>query len=482
MDLHIVIDPGQPRGEQLLRQLRSLIRSGRLAADTQLPPTRLLAEQLGLARQTVAEAYERLALEQLIDARRGRGSFVRALPAPADDTPPPAAPPPRLASVERITAFQALPLPFLRMAGSPLARYDFVGGSPEPALFPHADWRRHLHAAQRQLGQGGAHAPPAGLAGLREAIAEHVAFARGVRCSAADVIVTQGAQQAFDLLVRVLAGPGDVAALESPGYPPLLAMLQAQGARAAHVPVDGEGLVTDALPADARLVYTTPAHQFPLGVAMSASRRQALLAWASRSGAVVIEDDYDSEFRFEGQPRDSLQGLDAEGRVAFVGSFSKTLAPSLRLGYVVTPPGLPALREALLNAKHLADVHGPSLLQNALARFMAEGAYRKHLRRCVAEYAQRRERLMAGFGTRLAPWLTLLPAEAGFHQAALLKPGLAVDATRLAALARRVDVGLYPLQRFGAALDGLLMGFGRIAPDDIATALGRMGELLEAAA
>ncbi len=478
MDLHIVIDPGQPRGEQLLRQLRGLIRSGRLPVGAQLPQTRLLAGQLGLARQTVAEAYERLVLERLIEARRGRGSFVRALPAAMDDGPTAAAPP-RFASAERIAAFQALPLPLLRIADSPLARWDFVGGSPEPALFPHEDWRRHLQAAQRQLGQGSAHASPAGLSALREAIAEHLAYARGVRCTPADVIVTQGAQQAFDLLVRVLVGPEDLAAVEAPGYPPLLALLQAQGARVASVPVDEEGLVTDALPRGTRLVYTTPAHQFPLGVAMSEARRRALLAWASREGAVVIEDDYDSEFRFEGQPRDSLQGLDTEGRVAFVGSFSKTLTPSLRLGYVVAPP---ALREALLHAKHLADVHGPNLLQGALARFMADGAYRRHLRRCVAEYGRRRERLMAGFNTLLTPWFTLLRAEAGFHQAALLRPGLAVDAVQLSALARRGDVGLYPLQRFDAGHDGLLMGFGRIAPDGIDAALARVAELLEAAA
>jgi GntR family transcriptional regulator/MocR family aminotransferase len=158
-----------------------------------------------------------------------------------------------------------------------------------------------------------------------------------------------------------------------------------------------------------------------------------------------------------------------------VGSLSKTLAPSLRLGYVVTPP---ALRDALVNAKHLADVHGPGLLQSALARFMADGQYRKHLRRCVAEYGQRRERLMAGFAGPLAPWLTLLPAEAGFHQAALFRPGLGVDAPQLAALARRVDVGLYPLQAFGAGRDGLLMGFGRVSPEGIAEALGRVAELL----
>ncbi len=473
MDLHIVIDPAQPRGEQLLRQLRGLIRSGRLAAGAQLPPTRLLAEQLGLARQTVAEAYERLTLEQLIEARRGRGSFVRALPAAEPETPPVA--PPRFASAARIASFEQLPVPLLRFVDNPLARFDFVGGSPEPALFPHEDWRRHLHAAQRQLGQGSAHAPPGGLPALREAIAEHVAYARGVRCSPADVIVTQGAQQAFDLLVRVLVGPSEVAAIESPGYPPLQALLQAQGARIAPVPVDDDGLVTDALPAGARLVYTTPAHQFPLGVAMSAARRRALLAWASREGAVVIEDDYDSEFRFEGQPRDSLQGLDGEGRVAFVGSFSKTLAPSLRLGYVIAPP---ALREALLNARHLTDVHGPLLLQSALARFMQEGAYRRHLRRCVAEYARRRERLRAGFAGPLSPWLTLLPAEAGFHQAALFKPGLAMDAPQLAALARRVDVGLYPLQVFAPEHNGLLMGFGRVTPDGIDAAIARMADLL----
>ncbi len=476
MDLHIVIDRDQPLGEQLLRQLRALIRSGRLATGAQLPPTRLLAEQLRLARQTVAEAYERLTLEQLIEARPGRGSFVCAPPATEAERPAPAAV--RLASAERIAAFQALPVPLLRFADNPLARWDFIGGSPEPALFPHEDWRRHLHAAQRQMGQGGAHAPPAGLDALREAIAEHLAYARGVHCTAADVIVTQGAQQAFDLLVRVLVGPGEVAAMESPGYPPITGLLRAQGARIAAVPVDEQGLVVEQLPGDARLVYTTPAHQFPLGVAMSAARRRALLAWAARTGAVVVEDDYDSEFRFEGQPRDSLQGLDTDGRVASVGSFSKTLAPSLRLGYVIAPP---ALREALLHAKHLADAHGPSLLQSALARFMAEGAYRRHLRRCVTAYGHRRERLMRGFSGSLSRWLHLLPAEAGFHQAALLAPGLALDATQLAALARRVDVGLYPLQAFGAGRDGLLMGFGRVDPEGIDAALARVAELLEAA-
>jgi GntR family transcriptional regulator/MocR family aminotransferase len=453
MDLHLVIDPAQPRGEQLLRQLRGLIRSGRLATGAQLPPTRLLAGQLGLARQTVAEAYERLQLEQLIEARPGRGSFVRALP--ATESAPAAPLPVRLASAERIAAFRALPVPLLRLADNPLARYDFIGGSPEPALFPHEDWRRHLHAAQRQLGHGGAHAPPAGAPALREAIAEHLAYARGVHCSAADVIV-----------------------IESPGYAPMQALLMAQGARIAAVPVDDEGLVTAALPAEARLVYTTPAHQFPLGVPMGPDRRRALLAWASRTGAVVIEDDYDSEFRFEGAPRDSLHGLDREGRVAFVGSFSKTLAPSLRLGYVVAPP---ALRDALFHAKHLTDVHGPGLLQQALARFMAEGAYRRHLRRCVAAYGRRRERLMAGFAGPLAPWLRLLPAEAGFHLAALLSPGVAVDATRLAALARRVDVGLYPLRGLGAAQDGLLMGLGRITPEGIDEAVSRMAALLRSA-
>ncbi|PZP28206.1 MAG: DNA-binding protein [Roseateles depolymerans] len=475
MDLHIVIDPAQPRGEQLLRQLRGLIRSGRLATGTQLPPTRLLAQQLGLARQTVAEAYDRLTLEQLIEARRGRGSFVRPLPPALPDAP--VATPPPLASAARIAAFQALPVPLLRLADNPLAPLDFVGGSPDPALFPHEDWRRHLHAAQRQMGLGGAHAPPAGLPALREAIAEHLAFARGVRCTAEDVIVTQGAQQAFDLLVRVLVGPGELAAVESPGYPPLRSLLLAQGARVAEVPVDAQGLCVEQLPPGARLAYVTPAHQFPLGMPMSVARRHALLAWAAREGAVLVEDDYDSEFRFAGTPRDSLQGLDREGRVAFVGSFSKTLAPSLRLGYVIAPP---ALRDALLTAKHLADVHGPRLQQAALARFMAEGAYRRHLRRCQAAYGERREALQRGVQARLQRWLQLVPADAGFHQAALLQ-GTPLDAPRLAALARRLDVGLYPLQALGADVDGLLMGLGRIPADGVDTALARIAELLASA-
>lgn len=475
MELHLVIDPARPRGEQLLRQLRGLIASGRLAAGTQLPPTRLLAQQLGLARQTVAEAYERLALEQLIEARPGRGSFVRAASTP--ESAPPLQAPARLASAARLQAARALPVPLLRFVETPLARYDFIGGSPEPRLFPHADWRRHLHAAQRQMSEGSAHAPPAGLPALREAIAEQVSYARGVRCQAADVIVTQGAQQAFDLLVRLLVGPGELAAVESPTYPPLLGLLQAQGARIARVPVDDQGLDVAQLPAGARLVYTTPAHQFPLGMAMSMARRRALLAWAAREGALLIEDDYDSEFRFEGSPRDSLQGLDWEGHVVFVGSFSKTLAPSLRLGYLIVPSARPELREALLHLKHLADMHGPGLQQAALARFMAEGGYRRHLRRSQAEYGERREQLLQGLRP-LARWLTPVRAEAGFHLAARLHhPTL--DAPQLAALARRLDLGLYPLQAFGeAGGDGLVLGLGRIDGPGLRTALARLGELL----
>jgi GntR family transcriptional regulator / MocR family aminotransferase len=470
----LVIDPARPIGEQLRRQLRSLIRSGSLLAGAQLPPTRLLAVQLGLARKTVADVYESLVHEQLLEARQGRGSFVRAMPQ-GGLTHEPSRPGAPLASAPRVAAMRDLAAPFLRVVDNPLARFDFVGGSPDPALFPTEDWRRHLLAAQRQIGANGAYTTPAGSVALREAIAEHVAYARGVRCTAADVIVTQGAQQAFDLLARLLIAPGEVAAVESPGYPPMVALLKAQGARVVATPVDDEGLQVEQLPGDARLAYTTPAHQFPLGMAMSTARRLALLAWADRQGAVVIEDDYDSEFRFEGRPQDSLQGLDRTGRIAFVGSFSKTLSPALRIGYLIAPP---ALREALLTLKHVSDWHGPTLLHGALAGFMHDGSYRRHLRRSQSVYGERRQRLLAGLAGPLAPWLEGVPTEAGFHLAARLRPDCKVDSARLASFARRVEVGLYPLASFGPAPEGLLMGFGRISASDMDTAVQRLAELL----
>jgi len=220
----------------------------------------------------------------------------------------------------------------------------------------------------------------------------------------------------------------------------------------------------------------TPAHQFPLGMPMSMARREALLVRARSLGAIIIEDDYDSEFRYEGRPTDSLQSMDRHGSVVFVGTFSKTLSPELRLGYLIAAP---AVREAVATAKHLTDWHSPVPAQFALAKFIEEGSLQKHIRRCHSAYAERRERLVHRFATDLAPWFELVPASAGFHMAAVCRKP--IDLGLLITLARRVDVGLYPLEGFYASLParaGLLMGYGAIRAVDIYPSLDRVRDVL----
>jgi GntR family transcriptional regulator/MocR family aminotransferase len=474
MELHVVITGHKDLSGQLYRQLREAIRSGRLAADEQLPPSRLLAERLKISRKTVSEVYARLTFEQVLVGRVGIGTFVAAQPA-ARVTPAPARP---LASHAAVEKWRTLALPLRHPPVAGTARYEFIGGSPAIELFPHADWRRcTLHALRENARTRALYGPAEGQPELREAIARHVGFARGVRCTPQDVVVTNGAQQALALLARVLVEPGNTAAVEDPGYPQAQLILGANGARVVGVPVDAEGIVVDAIPADARLIYVTPSHQFPLGMPMSETRRRALLARANEIGAIVVEDDYDSEFRYEGRPTDSLQGMDGTGNVALVGSFSKTMSPSLRLGYVIAPP---AVAQAVANMKHLVDWHTPTQTQTALAKFMADGDLQRHIRRCHAVYAERRERLRARFADDLAPWFELVPTVAGFHLAAFARRPF--DMATLLNLARRVDVGLYPLTgfyRFQQPRDGLMMGFGVIAAADIDPALDRVRDVLQ---
>ena len=255
---------------------------------------------------------------------------------------------------------------------------------------------------------------------MRGAIARYVAFSRAVACGWDDVLVTQGAQQALDLIARVVVRPGDVVAVEDPGYPPARAAFASLGATVIGVPVDAQGLVTERLPDDARLVYVTPSHQFPLGMPMTLDRRVALLEWAQRRRAVIIEDDYDGEFRFEGRPVESLKSLDRTGLVAYVGTFSKTIFPELRIGYAIPPR---ALRGALTKAKQIVDWHTCTLTQAALARFMLEGDFARHLKRVQKHYDARRKMLIAHLRGELAPWFDAIVPTAGIHLAAHLKPG-----------------------------------------------------------
>jgi GntR family transcriptional regulator/MocR family aminotransferase len=288
------------------------------------------------------------------------------------------------------------------------------------------------------------------------------------------VLVTNGAQQAFDLLARVLLRPGDVVAVEDPGYPPVRQLFASLGARVVPVPVDEHGLRVDLLP-PARLVYVTPSHQFPLGGVLPLERRAALLAWADRHDAVVIEDDYDSEFRFAARPLDPLHRLDDRGRVVYVGTFSKTMLPSLRVGFVVAPASLlPALRAA----KRLTDWHTDSLTQSALARFVDTGAFARHLRHATRAYAARHASIAQQAAERLGEWLHVVPSVAGLHLALLPRDGVVLDAERVAERAAVAGVVVQPLPRFclGERREGLLLGFGAVPAADVPDGLRLLAE------
>jgi GntR family transcriptional regulator/MocR family aminotransferase len=475
MELHIVIEGRKDLAGQLYRQLTDAIRSGRLAEGQQLPPSRLLAEQLGLSRKTVSEAYNRLTLDKLIVGRVGAGSFVQAPTTPRPQHQGGA----DLASADILRKWDSMSMPLRHPLPEGRSLYEFIGGSATPGHFPLDEWRRCvMHALRQDAELRGRYAATEGLLVLREAIARHIAFSRGVICTSANVVVTNGAQQAFDLLGRVLLEPGCMVAMEDPGYPAARLLFESQGAKIIGVPVDDEGIIASQIPEGTRLIYVTPAHQFPLGMPMSVARRRALLVRARQIGAIIVEDDYDSEFRYEGRPTDSLQSMDKHGIVVFVGSFSKVMLPELRMGYMVAPD---ALLNAVLNAKHLSDWHTSTMHQHALAKFIGDGYLQKHIRRCHAIYATRRERLQTLFATMLAPWFALVPATAGFHLAALCVKE--VDVELLLRLARRADVGLYSLANFYSGQtprQGLFLGYGAIDTLDIETALSRMRDILVA--
>jgi GntR family transcriptional regulator/MocR family aminotransferase len=474
MELHIVIEGRKDLGGQLYRQLSDSIRSGRLADKQQLPPSRLLAEQLGLSRKTVSDVYTRLTQERLVVGQVGKGSFVNA-PAEAKPRRQIAG---NLASSAIVAKWDSMHTPLRIPFPEGRSRYEFIGGCVTPGQFPNDEWRRCvLHGLRQDIKGSGMYRQAEGIAELRAAIAHHAAYARGVVCTAANVVVTNGAQQALDLLGRVLLEPGCVVAVEEPGYPAARMLFASQGAQVVGIGVDDQGMLVDRIPDGTRLIYTTPAHQFPLGMPMSVARREALLARALQIGAIIIEDDYDSEFRYEGRPTDSLQSMDRHGVVAFVGTFSKVMLPELRLGYAVLPE---AVLNAVLTVKHLNDWHTATASQHALAKFIGDGSLSRHIRRCGAVYATRRERLQSLFAAELSSWFELVPASAGFHLAALCKRPIDLDL--LLRLARRADVGLYPLSNFYATTPpkaGLFLGYGGIETLDIDTALLRVRDILQ---
>jgi GntR family transcriptional regulator/MocR family aminotransferase len=472
MNVQITLTGSTDLGSQIYRQLRDAVLDGRLGNGERLPATRELARDLAVSRNTVAGAYDRLTAEGFLAARVGAGTFVSAgavRPRSRRSAPAGAiAPRPVWRELETSTTSEET-----------TPAYDFRIGIPDGRLFPVQTWRRLLNRQLRtSMLTDARYRAPGGHPGLRAAIARHLGVSRSVRAAPDDVLVTRGAQQAVDLVGRVLVEPGDCVAVEEPGYPPVRNLMQSFGARVVPVPVDDEGLVVEALPRNARLVYTTPSHQFPMGVAMSLTRRRALVEWAARHRAAVIEDDYDTEFRYTPRPLEPLQTLDRHGRVIYVGTFAKTMLPLLRTGFLVAPA---SLRPALLAARQLSDWHGDRPTEAALADFLDEGFLARHIRRAGTAYAERRAALLETVDAHLAPWFTPAPSAAGLHVALRVRPDVAVDAFALAQRAGEADVGVQALSEFSSdgTHPGLVLGFGAIEVGRIDPGIRRLARLVK---
>ncbi len=471
MDLFLDPAIGGGKTSALFEQLRSAIVSGRLAPGDRLPPSREIAEQLGVSRNTVTTVYGRLAAEGYIEGRAGAGSHVSAGMATA----------PR-----RGEAFAAL-RPVATTAPSTVAwslggfeddspHFDLRTGRPDPTLFPLVEWRRCVTSAL-QTAPGG-YGDPAGIPALRRAIARWVGRSRAVQVAADQILITSGAQQAIHLVTRLLVGPGSVVAIEEPGYPPAAALFAACGAQVVPVPVDADGIIVDQIPVEACMVYTTPSHQSPTGVTMSMVRRRELLHFAEDHDVAIIEDDYDSEYRHSDRPLEPLHRLDVHGRVIYVGTFSKTLSPSLRLGFVALPR---SLAHHAVELRSLIDWQPPLVLQEALLRFIVDGHLDRHLRRTRTIYSAR-HRIVSDF-VRDAVGADLLIApdsgHAGLHITPLLPGG--VDEKAIQDAARREGIALGNFARCWQRSDppaGLILGFGAIPAPRLETALALLWQVL----
>jgi GntR family transcriptional regulator/MocR family aminotransferase len=461
-----------PLHKQIYDGMRRAILEGLLRPGQRLPSTRALAQDLAVSRLSVLTAFDQLRHEGYIVGRTGAGTFVsNALP---DDRLQVS---PSLRSRQSIKTSTAS----LAAASDPWAMRPFRINVPALDKLPHSAWARivarRAHAIKpKHLG----YTHPAGLPELREAVAEHLRTARAVRCEAAQVLIVSGSQLALQLCARVLLDRGDLVAIEEPGYPGAHFAFEAAGIALAPVRVDDEGIdvaALDAVGRRVRAVYVTPSHQYPLGTSMSAARRMELLDWATKRDAWLIEDDYDSEFRYVSRPLASLQGMSAGERVVYIGTFSKVLFPALRIGYLVVPP---AQWDAFIDARDAIDICSPTLLQLALADFINEGHFARHIRRMRLVYEQRRDALLDGLATHCDGLLTVHNADAGLQMAAFLPPGIS-DAEVLARMEKRslMATRLSTSYLGTKRRQGLLLGFGGWDERRIATASRTLGEVLE---
>lgn len=463
-----------PQQYRLYACLRAAILSGKIEEGTRLLPTRALADELGMARNSVLYAYERLAAEGFVAGSR-QGTVVARVglqhaPASVPDAVPVLSQ--RVANILRPGEGMDDPLPFLP-------------GTPALDEFPLAQWRRCIERAWRHTttGQLG-YMPVAGNVALRQVIAEYLRVSRGVRCDAAQVFITDGTQNGLDLCARVLADADDIAWIENPGYNGARNAFQAANLKLVPIPVDADGLAPrsqDWRDTPPRLIYITPSHQYPLGAVMSLERRLALVAQARAAGAWIIEDDYDSEFRHQGTPLSAVQGLAEDAPVIYLGTFSKVLFPALRIGFMVVPP---ALAPVLRRTAGALMLRGRVTEQLALASFIEAGHFTRHLRRMRHLYATRRAALHDAMARHLHGLVTVSGGAGGMHLSARLDVPVAdIDVSRVG---RTLGLVLRPLSRFclpgtESSYNGLVLGYGGVPADRMDELAQRMREAVELA-
>jgi GntR family transcriptional regulator/MocR family aminotransferase len=455
-----------PKYRQLCDWFRAAIVDGRLRPGQWLPSTRSLARELRTSRIPVQTAYEQLLAEGYLETFVGAGTCVaRAIPQRRMTMPAtglgthPASPQNRRRRLSRRSLrLRAKKATWLESTGA------FQLGIPALDHFPARTWARLVYRGLRRSTDSELfHADPMGYLPLRQAIAEYLGVTRSVRCDASQILITNGSQQALLLCAQVLLDPNDQVWMEEPGYPGAHDAFKAAGARIVPVPVDAEGLsviVGRRRAPQARAVYVTPSHQLPLGITMGAARRLSLLNWAKRRGAWIIEDDYDSEYRYESRPITSLQGLDVDARVIYVGTFSKVMFPTLRLGHLVLPTDLVG---PFLDARRASDPYASITNQLAMAQFIREGHLARHVRKMRVLYGQRRQALVEAISRHLGDQLTVIGDEAGTRLVALLPPG--VDDVTVGKQAAGRGISVRPLSSCclrRPSRSGLVMGYGNV--------------------
>jgi GntR family transcriptional regulator/MocR family aminotransferase len=479
--MFLQLDESGPRYLQLARALKQAILDGRCAPATRLPATRVYARELGLSRNTVLAAYEQLAAEGFLEGRVGSGCYVAAFsPGPAANSAPRSQPRrvPRKALSRcgrRALDLYDRAIPGRQHRG---LRYNLQYGLPMTNPQLASAWRRELNHAAAHAEMD--YPDPQGIDELRRQVCDYLARRRGILAAPEDVLIVSGTQQALALAADVLLDEGDRVLLEDPHYRGARQLLQARGADVRGCRVDSEGLVTQELPQDknTRVAVVTPSHQFPTGAVLSLTRRMQLLAWAERKGCWLIEDDYDGEFRYDARPLAALKSLDRSGRVIYIGTFSKVLFPSLRLGYMVLPPGL---RHAFVAAKWLTDRGCPAIEQAALAGLIASGAFERHLRQAAKNLKARRAALLDALQRYARDEVEVADSSAGMHILAWLTRISHTQSQRLVERARSKGLGLYLVAPYclkPLARPGFLLGYADLPPADLHAAMRVFGECL----